>query len=363
VKITHFAPKSSNENQKFRALPVMKLNSVQKKYVFIGGHPRSGTTLLAFNIGRMENCTAMENTGVSMDEGQMLQTVYPDDLECGGAGRFAFDPRAHLTETSTLLTPENKAKLRASWDAWWDASKAICIEKSTGNLLKGRFLQAVFENSCFIIIKRHPVATCLAIHKWNGSFTKPPTLFDLLSFSARQKWSGFPLHRLFEHWLRCYDTFAEDKKHLREVYELTYEDYIANQNRHHQNIAAFIGAGSPEDSEPATDSYNKKYMDQWHRMLTSGVGKKYCQFVAAKYETRFARHNYSLVSEFEDGDKLLRQGAAISPAMGAFYCACADAVSMVWGWTKTCKWFIKRKLGRTGDEILRFERQSEAKRT
>jgi hypothetical protein len=337
--------------------------SSKRKYVFIGGHPRSGTTLVAFNIGKMENCAAFENTGEPMDEGQMLQTVYPNDLECGGAGRFAFDPRAHLTENSSLLTPENAASLRASWDKWWDKSKSICIEKSTGNLLKGRFLQAVFPNSCFIVVKRHPVATCLAISKWNGTFAKPPGFWEMVSsFFSPRKWSGFPLHRLFQHWLRCYDIFCEDKKHLREVYELTYEDYIANQNRHHQQIAAFIGAGLLEDVEPTSDSYNKKYLDKWHRMLTSGVGKKYCQFLAAKYETEFARHNYSLVADFEDGQELLRKGAAISPIMGAFYCACADVAALVRGGTRTCKWFIRRKLGLEGDDVIRFERQGEPKR-
>jgi hypothetical protein len=338
----------------------MTTDSAPKKYVFIGGHPRSGTTLLAFNVGRMENCTAMENTGVPMDEGQMLQTVYPDDLECGGAGRFAFDPRAHVTETSSLLTPENRASLRASWDAWWDQGKSIFIEKSVGNMIRGRFLQAVFENSCFIVIKRHPVATCLAINKWSGTLTKAPHLIDVLSFFTPHKWSGFPLHRLFEHWLLCHDTFDEDKKHLREVYELTYEDYIANQNQHHQQIAAFIGAGSLADVEPTTASYNKKYLDRWHRMLTSGVGKKYCQFMAAKYEARFARHNYSLIAGLENGEQLLREGAAISPAVGAFYCACADVAALVRGWTSTCKWFIRRKLGLDGDQVMRFQRQGEA---
>ena len=41
-----------------------------------------------------------------------------------GPGRYGFDPRAHLTETSDLLTPENVAKLRASWHAYWDNSKS-----------------------------------------------------------------------------------------------------------------------------------------------------------------------------------------------------------------------------------------------
>jgi hypothetical protein len=55
--------------------PSQQSQSPPKKYVFVGGHHRSGTSVLAFNIGRMENCTAFENTGVGMDEGQFLQNV------------------------------------------------------------------------------------------------------------------------------------------------------------------------------------------------------------------------------------------------------------------------------------------------
>jgi hypothetical protein len=204
------------------------------------------------------------------------------------------------------------------------------------------------------------VAACLATSKWSGNSMTPPGLRVILSFHTPYKWSAFPLHRLFEHWLRCYDLFTEDKKYLRQVYELTYEEYIENQNRHHQQIARFIGAGPPVDVEPATDSYNKKYLDRWHKMLTSGLGRKYCQFIAAKYEPLFARHNYSLFAEMEDGEKLRREGAAIPPALGAFYCACAQIAALVRGWTDACRCFLSRKLGRKGDDVMRFQRQGEA---
>src|SRR5580658_514199 len=257
----------------------MQANSEPRKYVFVGGHHRSGTSVLAFNIGLMNNCTAFENTGVGMDEGQFLQTVYPTDLAYGGVGFFALDQRAHLTERSNLLTAENVAKLKASWNAWWDRNKSICVEKTPANLIMTRFLQAAFENSCFIVIKRHPVAACL----------------------ATQKWSRTSVQKLFEHWLRCYEIFEEDKPCLRNVYELTYEEYTENQARHHQQIAVFIGTEPPMDVVTTTDSYNKKYFDRWQQMLTSGIGKKYYQFVAAKYEPRFAHHNYSLFSVLENG--------------------------------------------------------------
>src|ERR1700719_893786 len=100
------------------------------RYVFVCGLQRSGTSVLGRNLGRLPNVTSFKNTGVRGDEGQFLQDIYPDDHECGGSGRFGFDPRAHLTEASPLLTPENVANLRTNWNAYWDKSKPICLEKS-----------------------------------------------------------------------------------------------------------------------------------------------------------------------------------------------------------------------------------------
>src|SRR6059058_6090876 len=82
------------------------------KYVFVCGLGRSGTSVLGRNVARLENCTGFKNTGVLEDEGQFLQDVYPNDLVYGGAASFGFDPRAHLTEASHLVTPANALKLR-----------------------------------------------------------------------------------------------------------------------------------------------------------------------------------------------------------------------------------------------------------
>src|ERR1700720_4448908 len=155
------------------------------KYVFVCGLQRSGTSVLGRNVARLVNCTGFKNTGVLMDEGQFLQDVYPIDGEFGGAGRFGFDPRAHRTETSDLLTAENIARLRASWHAHWDGSKSICVEKTPANLLMTRFLQAAFPNSYFIVMRRHPVAASIATHRWKVSISS--------------------LYRLFEHWLHCHE--------------------------------------------------------------------------------------------------------------------------------------------------------------
>ena len=63
-----------------------------RKYVFICGMPRSGTSMLGRNIARLVDCTDLKNTGTIEDEGQNVQNVYPTAHELWGPGRFGFDP-------------------------------------------------------------------------------------------------------------------------------------------------------------------------------------------------------------------------------------------------------------------------------
>jgi hypothetical protein len=177
------------------------------KYVFVCGLGRSGTSVLARNVARLENCTGFKNTGALEDEGQFLQDVYPSDNVYGGAAAFGFDPRAHLTEQSPLFTLENALRLRQNWERYWDQSKGIRVEKTPGHLLKTRFLQAVFPNSYFIVVRRHPIPVSLANNqRWKVTFA--------------------PLHKLFDHWLHCYGYslikgFVADEERIREAGDIS----------------------------------------------------------------------------------------------------------------------------------------------
>ena len=245
----------------------------QVKYLFVCGLHRSGTTVLARCIGKLRDCTSFENTGVLMDEGQYLQNVYPVDDAYGGPGRFGFSIGAHLTENSSLLTAANISKLRASWDAHWDQSKPVRVEKTPSNLLMTRFLQAAFPNSYFVVIKRHPVAVSL----------------------ATQRWCLTPLHRLFEHWMLCHEIFDQDKAFLRHVYELTYENFVSDPQKHLKQIADFIGidfVGAPE--QRVDKRCNAKYLDRWAQMLSSSPLSAYYFRLARMYEDGFAAHGYSV---------------------------------------------------------------------
>ena len=324
---------------------MMKNDSKDYRYVFVCGMHRSGTSLLGRNIARLEDCTGLENTGEFEDEGQFVQDVYPVDAEYGGMSRFGFDPRAHRTETSPLLTPENVRKLQASWHAYWDNSKTIFVEKTPANLLMTRFLQAAFPNSYFIVIRRHPLPVSMAIRKWKGCLT--------------------PLYRAFEHWLQCHKLFEHDKKYLNHIYELTYEDYVENPGKYHQEIAAFIGTRVPEppkeDSfrivlqwrnpfglrvperglETTSAVYSKKYFDRWSYFLIRSPFRGYYRHIARKYEPEFAKYGYSLTKGFDLTEKVQCEIGRGSNAVGAIYCIGADVYAAVWRGSMRCKKWLR----------------------
>src|SRR5262249_10491683 len=126
--------------------------------------------------------------------------------------------------------------------------------------------------------RRHPIPVSMANQNWKVDFA--------------------PLHRLFDHWLHCHALFEEDKKHLKHVYELSYEDYVRNPDKYHQEIAQFIDTAVAEGAmKEVTGAYNQKYFSRWFNLLNNSGFKCYYRYIAANYEIRFAKYGYSLTGE------------------------------------------------------------------
>jgi hypothetical protein len=211
-----------------------------------------------------------------------------------------------------------------------------------------RFLQAAFPNAYFIVIRRHPVPVSMATQRWKVSLTS--------------------LHSQFEHWLRCYGIFEEDKKYLKHVYELAYEDYTINPAKYHQEIAAFIGTRIPEATgdasfryvaqwrnpmglrvpegtmEEVTGAYNKKYFDRWSNLLNNSPFKNYYRYVARKYESRFAKYGYSLTRESDTAEEARRHEGRAPAAIGTLYCIGADVGCLIVRCARWSIWRIKKGL-------------------
>lgn len=242
------------------------------KFVFLCGLHRSGTSPLFKILREHPEISGFRDTGVPEDEGQHLQTVFPPAKVFGGAGRFGFAEEAHLTEESNLITTENQQKLFEEWSKYWDLTKPFLLEKSPPSLIKTRFFQALFPDSYFIVLVRHPIAVSL----------------------ATVKWTGLPLEPLLQHWLCCHRLFEMDRPRLRNVRVVRYEDLIRATEAELKEICRFLGL--EWQSAPALDpAGNDRYFMEWRTMSGDGNRRQLFRDIVAKYEEQVRAHGYSLV--------------------------------------------------------------------
>ena len=131
------------------------------------------------------------------------QRVFPPDDALGGPGFFAYNPLAHLTEESELVSEQSAAQLEEEWGVHWDQDAPLVLEKSPSSLLRMRFLQALYPDAYFVVILRHPLANAYATHAWGlahgGKGSLPPDAPV-----------GF-----VEHWLHAHQILEADLPFVR----------------------------------------------------------------------------------------------------------------------------------------------------
>jgi len=244
------------------------------RFVFLAGLHRSGTTLLARLLAAHPQVSGFSETGAPADEGQHLQSVYPSDHEHGRPGRFGFAPEMHLTESSPLVSEESALRLFDEWAPHWDLSRPVLLEKSPPNLLKTRFLQALYPASSFVVIVRHPIPVSIPTARWRGT-----RRYD----------------RMFEHWLRCHALFEADREHLDRVHVIQYEQLVGDPVGVLRGIFEFLNLEPIPPSEQVDMGANEKYFRRWHELKRDPRMRAYLDLVSLRYERRVRRYGYSLL--------------------------------------------------------------------
>lgn len=243
------------------------------QFVFVGGLHKSGTSLLARCLAEHPSISAFRDTGVPEDEGQHLQTVYPPARAYGGAGKFGFDDRAHMTENSPLVSEESRNRLLAEWSPYWDFTKPVLLEKSPPNLIRTRFLQALFPNSKFLVITRDPVVVGY----------------------ATQKWSHTGIDSLIEHWLVCHEIFEQDRRYIRRLHVVRYEDLVEDPRAILQELFSFLGLENAPNNVHVRSGVNAAYRRRWGLQSRAAHDEEpLLEDIRHRYKTRVAAFGYHL---------------------------------------------------------------------
>jgi len=212
--------------------------------LFLGGLHRSGTSLLHRALSAHPDVAGFSGTGAPEDEGQHLQTVMTTARAHGGPGHFAFDPASHLTEASPLATAASRARLEQEWGRHLPADAAVVVEKSPPNIVRARFLQALFPESAFVFIVRHPVSVAL----------------------ATRRWSSASMAELVLHWHVAHAVLARDLPHLDRALVLRFEDFLPAPAPFVARAQALVGlaplAPPAFEVRPEADAYRSEWRDR-----------------------------------------------------------------------------------------------------
>lgn len=170
------------------------------------------------------------------------------------------------------MTADARAELIGAWAPYWDVSKRVLLEKSPPNLVRMRFLRALFPRSRFIVVVRHPAAVAMATSKWTRA--SPDVLM--------------------RNWIAGHQHLVEDAAAVGGVAVVRYEEVMTNAADELDRLFAFLSLPPCPSDWMVQSGLNEAYFSQW-TSAESPWARWARGRVARRYEQDVARFGYSLL--------------------------------------------------------------------
>ena len=177
--------------------------------VFVVGLPRTGTTLVERIIASHSAMTAAGETGAFAVELRRAVQARPNRLDLGDMSEIG---RRYVAAVTAVRV----------------ARDCRFVDKTLQNYLYCGIIHAALPRAKIILVQRHPLDACWAIHKahFQGQF-----LFSYDQVELAEYYLAF--RRLARHWQSVLPSHA--------LLEVNYEDIVRDQAAASRRIIAFIG--------------------------------------------------------------------------------------------------------------------------
>ncbi|GAB4263727.1 MAG: hypothetical protein Kow0080_02330 [Candidatus Promineifilaceae bacterium] len=184
----------------------MKSNQPEQgpKHLFVLSPHSSGSTAMTKLLATSPNVTALPFEGQFMPDAQPLMRTDP------------WNPKVKL----------DWPKIKTVWEASWDLTKPIRLEKSPPNILRAAEMVKYFENPFFIIMVRNPYAYCEGTRRRNH--------FGM-GYGKNASYT-----EIAEGWVRECRQQIKNIRQLPRTLAVTYEEFTEDTEGVVQKLLAFM---------------------------------------------------------------------------------------------------------------------------
>jgi hypothetical protein len=152
------------------------------------------------------------------------------------------------------------------------------LEKSPGNILLTRFLQAMFPNAYFIIMTRHPIAVSLATREWFWFY----------------QIKRYRIDQLVKNWVVAHEHFRQDQPYLEQVITINYENFVQQPDSVLASVYDFLHIKKYAHQHIIKPGINSEYFQQWRILECTLWSRPFIEFTKRYYGARVEKLGYNL---------------------------------------------------------------------
>lgn len=250
----------------------------QHIHLFIICPNRSGSTLWTKLLGTSPNVSLLPGP---LHEGHVLPGIHrfmpvPEPAE---QGIWSLSPER-------FMDPGNYdwPGIKKIWQAHWDSSRPVWLEKSPPNVVRAEMLEREFQPARFILSIRNPYAVCEAM--------------------LRKNRNNKTLEQIVRHWLACARFQLHNVRKLESSLVCTYEELTDDTERTIERLVSYVpelgqlnssGSFSIKANDMEITNLNQKQISD---LLPEQIGE--ISAILEPDQELLAEYGYSLIKCQED---------------------------------------------------------------